>query len=199
MQALLYTQHRPYPWYECGKKLFLIYRSHSFHLAAECQSVRRRVETLLSWYVAFGNLPFCHYSATLSVSILYLFSVRIFREECRCHSMKIPADAIIPEEKITRYLLLPKLRNDKSKYLAQAGFTQINPEALREALWLLVQTFEALPEKSTEYGTVYTVEGVLIGTNGTYLPVVTVWLHRTVDDLFQFVTLKPSRGVFHAG
>lgn len=142
-------------------------------------------------------LAICHFDTS---RLHYLLcSVRIFREECRYHYTKIPADAIITEEKITRYLLLPKLRNDKTKYLAQAGFTQLNPEALREAIWLLLQTYEALPERSTEYGTVYTVEGVLIGTNGTSLPIVTVWLHRTIDGLFQFVTLKPSRGVFHAG
>jgi hypothetical protein len=48
--------------------------------------------------------------------------------------MRIPEDAIIPDDKITRYLLIPKLRSDKSKFLAQAGFTQENPEALRAEL-----------------------------------------------------------------
>ena len=37
--------------------------------------------------------------------------------------MKIPNDAIIPDEKLTRHLLVYKARNDKSKFLAQAGFT----------------------------------------------------------------------------
>ncbi len=45
--------------------------------------------------------------------------------------MKIPSDAIIPDEKLTRYLLVPKARNDKSKFLAQAGFTSDIPQVDR--------------------------------------------------------------------
>jgi hypothetical protein len=46
--------------------------------------------------------------------------------------VKIPEDLIIPDDKITRYLLVQKARNDKSKFLAQAGFTQENPEDLQQ-------------------------------------------------------------------
>jgi LPS sulfotransferase NodH len=53
--------------------------------------------------------------------------------------LKIPEDAIIPNEKITRYLLVQKPRNDKSKFLAGAGFTQDNPEALKLAIETLLQ------------------------------------------------------------
>lgn len=107
--------------------------------------------------------------------------------------MKIPPDAIIADDKLTGYLLLPKARNDKSNYLALAGFTQQNPQALREALRSLANAYEALPERSSEYGTFYHVEGDLIGPKGKRLPVVTIWLHRNIDSIFQFVTLKPSR------
>ena len=48
-----------------------------------------------------------------------------------CFDMRIPEDLIIPDDKITHYLLVPQLRNDKSKFLAQAGFTQESSEALR--------------------------------------------------------------------
>lgn len=64
--------------------------------------------------------------------------------------MNIPEDAIIPDEKITRYLLVQKLRSDKSKFLAQAGFTQENPEALREAIQLLVKGVEATEDRINE-------------------------------------------------
>ena len=40
--------------------------------------------------------------------------------------MRIPDDAIIPEEKLTRYLLVPHPSDDKSKFLAQAGFGQLS-------------------------------------------------------------------------
>ena len=48
--------------------------------------------------------------------------------------MRIPEYLIIPDDKITRYLLVPQLRNDKSKFLAQAGFTQENLEELKLAI-----------------------------------------------------------------
>jgi hypothetical protein len=85
-----------------------------------------------------------------------------------------------------------KTRNDKSRFLAQAGFTQENPEALRLAIQRQVMDKEAIKEKSNEYGTFYQVTGELIGINDVRLSVITVWLQRQIDDKFQFVTLKPN-------
>ena len=93
-------------------------------------------------------------------------------------NVKIPHDSIVPFEKLTHYLLVAKVRNDKSKYLAQAGFTQENPETLREAIRFLTRTAEAAPEKTTEYGTFYHVAGDLIGINGVNISVIAVWLER---------------------
>ncbi|MBE9189661.1 hypothetical protein IQ230_04635 [Gloeocapsopsis crepidinum LEGE 06123] len=107
--------------------------------------------------------------------------------------MRIPEDAIIPEDKITRYLLVHKTRSDKSKFLAQAGFTQDNPKALREAIQSLVATGETIEDRSNEYGTFYQVSGQLTGVNGITLAVVTIWLQRQIDGKFQFVTLKPRK------
>jgi hypothetical protein len=106
--------------------------------------------------------------------------------------MRIPEDLTIPDAKITQYLLVPKARNDKSRFLAQAGFTQENPEALNLAIQRQAMDKEAIKEKSNEYGIFYQVEGELIGVNGFSLSVVTVWLQRRVDGKFQFVTLKPN-------
>ncbi|MCT7971898.1 hypothetical protein [Laspinema olomoucense] len=58
--------------------------------------------------------------------------------------MKIPEDAIIPDDKINRYLLVQKARNDKSKFLAKAGFTTKNPEALKAAIQSILETGEAI-------------------------------------------------------
>jgi hypothetical protein len=44
--------------------------------------------------------------------------------------MRIPDDAVIPVAKITDYLLRPRDEDDKSKYLAQGGFTLDNPSDL---------------------------------------------------------------------
>ena len=106
--------------------------------------------------------------------------------------MKIPEDAIIPDDKITRYLLVQKARNDKSKFLAKAGFTTDNSEALRAAIQSIAGIGEAVEDRSNEYGVFYQVVGELIGTNDVSLSVVTIWLQR-IDGKFQFVTLKPLK------
>lgn len=77
--------------------------------------------------------------------------------------MKIPSDAIITNEKLTGYLLAKRARNDKSKYLSQAGFTLENSDALRVAIRSLVDESEAVQNKVDEYGAFFSVEGVLRG------------------------------------
>ena len=105
--------------------------------------------------------------------------------------MKIPPDAIIPNDKLINYLLALKARNDKSKFLAIGGFTHANADALREAIRLLADHAEAIGDRTDEYGTFYRVEGGIMGVNGVRLLVVTIWLKRQIDGKFQFVTLKP--------
>ena len=107
--------------------------------------------------------------------------------------MKIPDDAVIPEEKLTRYLLVPRLKDDKSKYLAQAGFTQANPEDLLTAISQLIANNEAVEDNTNEYGVFYLVEGNLQGINNNNLAVVTVWLQSKYDGSFRFITLKPKK------
>lgn len=107
--------------------------------------------------------------------------------------MRIPEDSIIPDAKITDYLLVQKARNDKSRFLAQAGFTQENAEALKLAIQMQAIGAEAVEDRSNEYGTFYQVEGDLIGATGVRLSVVTIWLERQIDGKFQFITLKPRK------
>ncbi|HEY9877397.1 MAG TPA: hypothetical protein V6D29_03020 [Leptolyngbyaceae cyanobacterium] len=106
--------------------------------------------------------------------------------------MKLQGTVIIPDAKLTQYLLVPRSEDDKSKFLAQAGFTQDNPDQLKQAILTLIQTHDAISDRQDKYGTYYRVEGPLIGPSGT-LAVVTVWIERTQDGTLQFVTLKPKR------
>jgi hypothetical protein len=48
--------------------------------------------------------------------------------------VKIPSDALIVREKLTHYLLVHRVKDDKSRYLASGGFDQSNPEALEAAI-----------------------------------------------------------------
>jgi hypothetical protein len=117
--------------------------------------------------------------------------VKIRAEDKR---FKIPSEAVIAEDKLTRYLLVPRPKNDKSKFLAQAGFTLAHPDVLETAVRDLIQREEALQDRSDEYGDFYIVEGDLIGPEGEALYVVTVWhVQPDLDNEFRFVTLKPGK------
>jgi hypothetical protein len=106
--------------------------------------------------------------------------------------VKISVDAIIPESKLTQYLLVFKHKNDKSQFLAQAGFTLENWQTLKIAIQKLNQSLEAVRDRTNEYGTFYNVYEELKGVNGINLSVVTIWLKRQRDNKFQLITLKPE-------
>jgi hypothetical protein len=107
--------------------------------------------------------------------------------------MKIPPSAKIPLEKITDYLLVPREWDDKSKFLAQAGFTEDNPELLLQSIRELAESAEAVEDRANEYGVFLRAEGELTGPNGRVLRVVTVWLRWHLDGSVRFVTLKPRK------
>lgn len=108
--------------------------------------------------------------------------------------MKIPAEeAIIPREKLTKYLLVPQVRNDKSKFLAQAGFTQDNPDMLETAIRHILAENEAIQDREDEYGISYRVSGSLVGLDDRALAVITVWMYGTKEQNYRFITLKPNK------
>jgi hypothetical protein len=108
--------------------------------------------------------------------------------------LKIPPEAVIAEDKLTRYLLVPRPKNDKSKFLARAGFTLANPDILEAAIRDLIQREEAIQDRSDKYGDFYVVEGNLTGPEDETLYVVTVWhVQPDLESEFRFVTLKPGK------
>jgi hypothetical protein len=63
------------------------------------------------------------------------YSVGIFfADQARWIGGRTGTELLIPREKLTAYLLVPQTKNDKSRFLAQAGFTQANPDALEAAI-----------------------------------------------------------------
>ncbi|MDE2724654.1 MAG: hypothetical protein OXI59_14880 [Gemmatimonadota bacterium] len=103
-----------------------------------------------------------------------------------------PSDIVIPSEKLTEYLLVPRVRNDKSKFLSQAGFTTENPAILEQAIRDLIIRNDAVQERENIYGTFYRVSGELVGPSDI-LSVVTIWIVLAGDGKFRFVTLKPDK------
>ena len=108
--------------------------------------------------------------------------------------MRIPPDALIAEDKLVRYLLVWRPADDKSQFLAQAGFMLDSPEALRQALRALAALTEAVCDEDNEYGEFYRVEGDIVGPTGRALAVATIWLRVRADGGFRFITLKPRKG-----
>ena len=66
--------------------------------------------------------------------------------------MNIPADAVIATDKLTGYLLVARPLDDKSKFLASAGFTQSNYEILEAAIRNLATVAPAEEDGRNEYG-----------------------------------------------
>jgi len=107
--------------------------------------------------------------------------------------VRIPPDAIVPMEKLTSYLLIPREWDDKSRFLTKAGFTSQNPHLLLAATRELAATAEAVEDGAGEYGVFLRAEGALNGPNGRALAVVTIWLKPWADETIRFVTLKPAK------
>ena len=105
--------------------------------------------------------------------------------------MKLSRDSEIAREKVTRYLLKLRGEDDKSKFLAQAGYTAAHAEKLLNDLRaLLTQDAEFI--HTTEYGDKYRIRGTLIGPNGRQLRVVSIWMIEEATGQTKFVTLIPD-------
>lgn len=107
--------------------------------------------------------------------------------------MRLPPDATIAEDKLTRYLLLPQTRGDKSSFLAQAGYGRGNAGVLLRDLRAQILPLEAQQLESNIFGQYYEVRGMLTGPNGVALPVRTIWMAEHLSGATKFVTLIPDK------
>lgn len=97
----------------------------------------------------------------------------------------------ISEAKLTKYLLIRQPKNDKSGFLAQAGYTLDNWQRLEQDLRRLLLN-EATLNKKSSFGETYEIKGVLIGSNGVNLQVATYWIIDSLTNETRFVTLLPD-------
>ncbi len=107
--------------------------------------------------------------------------------------MKLPADTTIVEDKLTRYLLLPQARGDKSAFLAKAGYTLSNPDQLLRDLRTQILPLDAVGLESNKFGKYYEIQGTLTGQNGRTLAVSTIWMTEHLSGITKFITLIPDK------
>jgi len=107
--------------------------------------------------------------------------------------VKLSEDVIIPEDKLVRYLLLPRQESDTSQFLGLAGYPLATWEVLAHDLHNLAKTHEISDMTISPYGIKWEVQGTLAGPNGQVLRVVTVWMTLEASGETRFLTLFPDR------
>ncbi|MGB7088388.1 MAG: DUF6883 domain-containing protein [Phormidesmis sp.] len=107
-------------------------------------------------------------------------------------SVYLSQDAIIASEKLTNYLLIPLPKDDKSKFLANAGYTLDNWKQLEHDLRTQVLTKPARFLGNSRYGRKYEIRACLKGRNGNPVDVLTIWM--IANGTARFVTLVPDKG-----
>jgi hypothetical protein len=107
--------------------------------------------------------------------------------------MKLSANAIIAHRKMSEYLLRPRMEDDKSGFLALAGYTPEHADQLMSDLREQILPLEAELFDRTEYGLKYRIRGALKGPNGRALRVLTIWMKEDATGETKFVTLMPDK------
>jgi hypothetical protein len=107
--------------------------------------------------------------------------------------MKLSSQSIIDDEKIKNYLLSERKRNDKSKWLATAGYSLNNWEKLKKDLFKQILSLEAIPIDKTKYGQMFEIRGTLKGPNGKVLKVHSIWMEEYEGKNTKFITMFPER------
>jgi hypothetical protein len=108
--------------------------------------------------------------------------------------IRLSRDAVIAPAKLTKYLLVWRDVDDKSKFLAQAGYVQENWQQLEADLRNQILPLEAArSDEPNQFGDVYEIRGILSGTNGVNLAVVTIWMIEYETQQTKFITLYPDK------
>jgi hypothetical protein len=107
--------------------------------------------------------------------------------------MKLPPDTFIARRKISEYLLVCRPEDDKSAFLARAGYVPDEADRLLADLRTQLLPLEARLLEGGEYGMKYEIRGKLTGPNGRSLRVVSIWMIEHAGGRAKFVTLYPDK------
>jgi hypothetical protein len=107
--------------------------------------------------------------------------------------MKLLPDAEIPLAKLSHYLLVPRTRADKSKFLVRAGYTIDNAQRLLGDIRTQILPLDATPAGTTKFGDFFEIRATLHGPNDVSLRVKTIWIREHLSGSTRFVTLLPDK------
>lgn len=104
--------------------------------------------------------------------------------------------AIIPERKLTEYLLSPTHRTgrDKAAFFTRFGFSRAQWETLANALRRHAVEQEVNATELTAFGMNYVVEGVFYAPDGRAPNVLVVWFIETGAEIPTLATVYPLKG-----
>ena len=104
--------------------------------------------------------------------------------------------AVVPEGKITGYLLSTTHRDGRHKaaFFLAVGFSAGAWQTLAAALLKHAADHQVAKVESTPFGNRYVVEGTMETPQGRMPSIRTVWFVETGQDLPHFVTAYPLRG-----
>ncbi|VXD25372.1 DUF6883 domain-containing protein [Planktothrix paucivesiculata] len=109
--------------------------------------------------------------------------------------MKLPnyRQAIVPQKKITEYLLSPTHPDGKSKanFFLRFGFTVNSWEIMAKAFINHAADHELAKIETSPFGTRYVIEGILMTPDGRNPEVRSVWFIATGDDNPRLVSAYP--------
>jgi hypothetical protein len=102
--------------------------------------------------------------------------------------VKLPAELLVEQAKITDYLLMWKAENDKSAFLRRLGYTEEEWETLAEDIRMIARREQTFLSRQAPFGGyLYKVIGKL-----RTFEVVTIWfMDDPASSRCRFVTLYP--------
>ena len=109
--------------------------------------------------------------------------------------MKLPNfdRAMVPQEKITEYLLSPDHPRGrwKAQFFVKVGFSPVEGDVLVAALLQHVADHQVKKVEDSQFGIHYTVEGAMEVPDGSAPVVRSIWFIRTGDTIPRLVTAYP--------
>jgi hypothetical protein len=109
--------------------------------------------------------------------------------------MEMPSSLFLQDQKITQYLLIFQDKDDKSLFLAKAGYTLQNWEQLKEDILRFVPGSQIFATVETAWGLRFKARSQWQGPNGRSIAVMTIWQEDPESEALRFVTLYPDKSI----